>query len=78
MAFPRPANCTTVNYAQDASRLELLRVITRHDLEDVEWQRLEPLLARSPGRGGKLEQFRAVATRYDKRAWVCPGTVDVA
>jgi transposase len=27
---------------------------------------------------GKLKQFRAVATRYDKREWIYQGTVDVA
>ena len=26
----------------------------------------------------KLKQFRAVATRYDKREQICPGTIDVA
>ena len=27
---------------------------------------------------GKLKQFRAVATRYDKREFMCQGTVDLA
>jgi transposase len=33
-------------------------VITRHDLEDEEWVRLEPLLPRNPGRGGRWADHR--------------------
>jgi transposase len=33
-------------------------VITRHDLEDEEWARLEPMLPRNPGRGGRRADHR--------------------
>ena len=33
-------------------------MITRHDLEDEEWARLEPLLPRNPGRGGRWADHR--------------------
>jgi len=33
-------------------------VDTRHDLEDEEWARLEPLLPRNPGRGGRWADHR--------------------
>jgi transposase len=33
-------------------------VITRHDLEDGEWERLAPLMPSDPGRGGRWADHR--------------------
>ena len=35
-----------------------LSVLDRHDLLDEEWERLEPLLPRNPGRGGRWADHR--------------------
>ena len=60
----------------------MLNRLNRHDLSDEEWERLRVFLPADPPRGercfSELEQFRAVATRYDKRERTYQGTIDVA
>ncbi len=64
-----------VNDDQKKHRRNRGRAGRRPPVFDPGWYKLRHAVERC---FSKLKQFRAVATRYDKRERICQGTIDVA